>query len=116
MNEASVDQPITILVPSANYMLASITLSNASISLTAAEGGFYSAKSQGGTALVAATQVYSTLTGAALNASGSAMLATISTAGTNNELNLGTIYFNLGTAQGAPATADIRVYCRPLYN
>lgn len=109
------DQAIQIAVPSRYYLLDSIVIDNASVSLTTAAGGFYTAASKGGVALVANTQTYSTLTAAAVNASGSAMLATIATAGQNNQLNANPIYFSLTTPQGAAATADIRVYCRPAY-
>jgi len=112
---ATSDQAIPISFPSAYYMLDAIAVDNASLSLDTAAGGFYTAASKGGVALVANSQAYSTLTAAAANASGSAMLATIASAGQNNQLNLRTIYFSLTTPQGAAATADIRVYCRPLY-
>lgn len=114
-NSASADQAIPISAPSALYMLDAITINNASLSLTTAAGGFYTAAAQGGVALVAATQAYSTLTSAANDAAGSAMSATIATAGATNALDLPVIYFNLTTAQGAAATADIRAFCRPLY-
>jgi hypothetical protein len=109
------DQAIPISVPSRLYMLDAITINNASVSLTTAAGGFYTAASKGGTIVVAAAQAYSTLTAAANDASGSAMSATIATAGANNALDVTTLYFSLTTAQGAAATADIRVFCRPLY-
>lgn len=109
------DQAIPISVPSLTYMLDSITIANASISLTTAQGGFYTAASKGGTAVVANTQAYSTLTAAALDASGSAMTATLAAAGANNALDIQTLYFSLTTGQGAAATADIRIYCRPAF-
>lgn len=124
------DQKITVSVPTTNFMLDSIVVSNASVSLTTAQGGVYTAASKGGTAVVAATQAYTTLTAAAAGASGSAMTMTLATAGSNNMLvaptfspaggsaaviGNGILYFALTTAQGAAATADIRVYCRPMY-
>lgn len=112
---ATTDQAIPISFPSAYYMLDAIAVDNASVSLDTAAGGFYTAASKGGVAVVANSQVYSTLTHADANASGSAMLATIAAAGQNNQLNVRTLYFSLTTPQGAAATADIRVYCRPLY-
>ena len=66
-----------------------------------AVGGFYSAATKGGVELVAATQVYSALTSASIT-----LDCTIaSVVG-----GLGNVYFSLTTAQGAPATADIRIY------
>jgi hypothetical protein len=112
---STADQAIPISVPSSTYMLDSIVISNASVSLSTAAGGFYTAASKGGTTLVANTQAYSTLTAAAVNAAGSSMSATLGTGATTSALNASPIYFSLTTGQGAAATADIRVYCRPLY-
>jgi hypothetical protein len=53
------------------------------------------------------------LTAAATNAAGSVMQATLAIP--TAAFNLNAIYFALTTAQGAAATADIRVTCRPLY-
>ena len=114
MNTAA-DQPIYISAPTALYSLASIEVSNASVSLLTAAGGIYTAVAKGGAAVVAANQAYSTLTAAATNAAGSTLLLTIATAGSTAYFNLGTLYFALTTPQGAAATADIRVRCTPLY-
>jgi hypothetical protein len=77
---------------------------NASISLTTAAGGFYTAASKGGTALVAAGQVYSALT-----ASDLALEATLAVP--NDWWAAGTpVYLSLTTAQGAAATGDVYVY------
>lgn len=115
------DQAIPISVPSGTWMVDSITISNPSISLTTAAGGFYTAASKGGVAVVAAAQAYSSLTNHTANTTGNAMLATIATAGNTTMFNgyqqsspINTLYLSLTTAQGAAATADVRVYCRPL--
>jgi len=77
---------------------------NASISLTTAAGGFYTAAAKGGTALVAAGQAYSALTAANL-----AMECTLNAAA--DWWAAGTpVYLSLATAQGAAATADVYVY------
>lgn len=110
---STADQAIPISFPSATYQIDSIDISNASISLTTAVGGFYPSASKGGTAIVANSQAYSTLTAAAVNAAGSTMTATLAV--TTAAWNLRTIYFSLTTPQGAAATADIRIYCRPLF-
>lgn len=116
------DQAIPISVPSATYMIESIAISNPSVSLTTAAGGFYSAASKGGVAVVAAAQAYSGLTSNTANTTGNALLATIATAGNTTVFQgpsqtspISTLYFSLTTAQGAAASADIRVYCRPLF-
>lgn len=93
------DQSITI--PAQAWRITRITVTNASISMTTAAGGFYNAASKGGTAIVAAAQVYSALTSA-----GVILTCTIAV-----PANVVTpIYFALTTAQGVAATADIRVY------
>lgn len=118
---ATTDQAIPISVPSATYTIDSIEISNPSISLTTAAGGFYSAASKGGVAVVANTQAYSSLTTNAANATGNAMLATLATAGNTTAFQgptqtspITSLYLSLTTAQGSAATADVRVYCRPL--
>jgi hypothetical protein len=110
---STADQAIPISFPSVNYEIEGIQISAASVSLTTAAGGFYPAASKGGTAIVASSQAYSTLTAAAVNSAGSVMSATLNNA--TALYNLRTIYFSLTTAQGAAATANIRVYCRPHY-
>lgn len=117
------DQAITISVPSATYIVDQITISNPSVSMTTAAGGFYSAVSKGGVAIVASGQAYSSLTTNAANSTGNAMAATIATAGTTTAFGgptqganaIPTIYLSLTTGQGAAATADIRVRCRLLF-
>jgi hypothetical protein len=98
------DQILTSHIPvGQRYYITRVLITNASISLTTAVGGFYSAASKGGTTLVASSQAYSQLTGANL-----ALGATLATGATNNTFAV-TPYFSLSTAQGAAATADIYV-------
>lgn len=101
---ATTDQAITINKQNitSRYVITKIIVTNASISLTTAAGGIYPAASKGGTAIVAAAQAYSALTSAnhVLNA----------TLAVNLSYTLDTIYLSLTTAQGAAATADVRVY------
>lgn len=109
------DQAIAIASPTLPYMIDSIAVSNPSVSLTTAQGGFYSAASKGGIAAVASTQAYTSLTTATANTTGNAMLATLATAGNTTSFTATTFYLSLTTGQGAAATADVRVYCRPMY-
>ena len=90
-----------------NFILDKIVVTNASISLTTAVGGVYTAASKGGTAVVAAGQVYTALT-----ASTKFVALTLANSALTNVLNLSNLYFSLTTAQGAAATADIYVYGR----
>lgn len=102
------DQLIPITLQAENFKLVEILVTNASISLTTAVGGIYTAASKGGTALVANSQVYSALTAAGkfkdLTLANSALTDLVASA-TQTDL-----YFSLTTAQGAAATADIYVY------
>lgn len=105
------DQPIAIPQRILAFQLTSIIVTNASISLTTAQGGFYPQASKGGTALVANSQAYSALTSASaiLNPTlaGSAGTTRFSSSNLNAISGLLNIWFSLTTAQGAAATADI---------
>ena len=102
------DQQITIFSNPSKYIIRRIVVTNASTSLTTAAGGIYTATSKGGTAVVAAAQAYTTLTGATLfldltlNTSGSANITVKS--------SIPNLYLSLTTAQGAAATADVYIY------
>lgn len=116
------DQAIPISMPSATWTVDSIAVSNPSVSMTTAQGGVYSAASKGGVAIVANTQAYTALTGNTANTTGNYMTATLATAanttafqGPTQNSPIKTLYLSLTTAQGAAATADVRVFCRPLY-
>ena len=102
---STADQAISM--PPTGYSIAAIEINNASISLTTAVGGFYSAASKGGTVLVPATQTYTFLTGSTKR-----MDAALTSDAVNTKFTLGTVYFALTTAQGAAATADIYVIGR----
>jgi hypothetical protein len=99
------DQAI-VLTP--NCVPMEFLVTNASISLTTAAGGIYTAAAKGGVAIVAATQVYSNLTiatRAVLLTIAQLMNAVAGTAATPAQ-----IFFSLTTGQGAAATADIYVF------
>ncbi len=97
------DQAIPITrIGSQKYLITKIFVTNASTSLTAADGGIYTATSKGGTAIVAAAQVYTALT--------SATVGLDLTLAVNNTYTLDNLYFSLTGAQGGAATADIYVF------
>jgi hypothetical protein len=109
------DQPIAIPQYITAFRIANIIITNASISLTTAQGGFYPAASKGGTPIVASSQAYSALT-----TSAGLMTATLASFGSGTRFssaNLGAIggllaiWFSLSVAQGAAATADIFFVC-----
>lgn len=95
------DQAITITA--SKYVVRKIVVTNASASLTLAAGGFYTATSKGGTAIVAAIQVYTALTG-----STKYLEATLQNL-TTDVLTAGTLYLSLTAAQGGTATADVYI-------
>jgi hypothetical protein len=97
------DQAIPITrIGTKRYVITRITVTNASTSLTAADGGIYTAVSKGGTAVVAAAQVYTALT--------SSTVALDLTLAVNNTYNVSNLYLSLTGTQGGAATADVRVY------
>ena len=105
------DQPIIIPQSIVAFQLTGIVITNASLSLTTAQGGFYPAASKGGTPIVASSQAYSALTTAngLLSATLAAFgLTTRFSAATLGNINgLLAIWFALTTPQGAAATADV---------
>ena len=105
---STADQKITIFSNPSKYIIRRIVVTNASANLTTAAGGIYTAVSKAGTAVVASSQVYTTLTGSTLfldltlNTSGSANITVKS--------SIPNLYLSLTTAQGTAATADVYVY------
>lgn len=89
-------------------LLTRARLNNASIDLTASDGGIYTAAAKGGIAVVAATQVHTALTGPTLG-----MDLTLAAAGLD-ELTLTDLWLSLTGAQGAAATADLWIFGIPL--
>jgi hypothetical protein len=105
---STADQAISIrLVGATNYIIEKILVTNASASLSLAAGGIYTAASKGGTAIVAAGQVYSALTG-------STKVVSLTLAVLTDVLSASTVYLSLTVAQGTAATADIYVFGRLL--
>lgn len=105
------DQPIAIPQRITAFSLTGILITNASLSLTTAVGGFYPAAGKGGVPIVPANQSYAMLTNSSL-----LLWATLSSLGQNTRFsasNLGSIagfiniWFSLTTPQGAAATGDI---------
>lgn len=85
---------------------AVVIASNPSVSLTTAVGGIYPAISKGGTALVAATQVYSGLT-----AVGTKVNLTTGTTSNGTVFNA-PLYLSLTTPQGTAALCDLYIFGR----
>jgi hypothetical protein len=105
---STADQIITMFSNPSKYIIRRIVVANASISLTTAAGGVYTAASKGGVAVVAAAQAYSSLTSSALFLD--LTLSTSGSASTTVKSSIPNLYLSLTTAQGAAATADVYVY------
>ncbi len=89
------------LLDTANYSVSNVIFTNASISLTTALAGVFTAPSAGGTAIVA-NAALSALTGSTVVSQ-----RTVASTAVQTGQNL---YVNVGTAQGAAATMDVYVY------
>ena len=115
LNSANTDNAMTVTLPSGttNYTITGITVQNngTTASLTTATGGLFSAAAGGGLAL-AANQALSAITSNAVNTDANSLNLT-QTVATRTVINSGTLYFRVGTAQGAAATANIYVYAQP---
>ena len=94
------DQPIPI--SAAVYQITGIIVTNCSASLTLAAGGFYPTTAKGGTAIVAAGQVYTALTAATIT-----LNATIAAGAVRYTVT--PVYLSLTAAQGSAATCDVYV-------
>lgn len=99
--DMNVDTDQAIAINSARYIIRRIVAQNASISLTLAAGGIYTAAVKGGTAIVTAAQVYS-----ALSAASKFLDLTLIAALGTDILTVTTLFLSLTTAQGAAATCD----------
>jgi hypothetical protein len=98
------DQACAIPASVTAWVPTSIIVTNCSGTFTLAVGGVYPATSKGGTALVAAAQAYTALTGATV-VLGLTLAANI--AATRQTIN--TVYLSLTTGAGSAATCDFYV-------
>lgn len=116
LNSANTDNAMTVTLPSGttNYRITSVMVQNngTTASLTTATGGLFSAAAGGGLAL-AANQALSTITANAVNTDANS-LALTQTVASRTVINSATLYFRVGTAQGAAATANVYVYGQPM--
>ncbi len=100
------DQPINLQVPAgARYGITKIWGANATVNLTTAAGGIYTAAAKGGPVIVLAAQAYTGFSAATVFAGLTVVSAQLALTQTANPL-----YFNLTTAQGAAATMDLFVF------
>lgn len=102
---STADQACVIPASVTKWNVTAITVTNCSTSMTLAAGGVYPTTAKGGTALVAATQVYSTLTSGTITLNLTMLAAVLATPYIVN-----TVYLSLTTGQGSAATCDFYVY------
>jgi len=100
---STADQAIPIAA--AKYVIRRIVVTNASGTPTLAVGGIYTAASKGGSAVVAATQAFSGLTGGTVS-----LDLTIAAAGIGVALTAAQLFLSLTTAQGSAMTADLYIF------
>ena len=95
------DQATLAINNASSYSVSNVVFTNASISLTTAAAGLFTAPAAGGTGLVANAAL------SALTASTVVSQRTVASTALQTAQNL---YLNVGTAQGAAATMDVYVY------
>lgn len=86
---------------SGRWSVSNVVFTNASVDLTTAEAGVFTAPSAGGTAIVA---------DAALSALSSSSVVSQRTVASTAAQTGGNLYVNVSVAQGAAATMDVFVY------
>ena len=104
------DQIIAIPSSVAVFHLSGVFVTNASIPLTNAVGGFYNGPSKSGSAIVLASQTYSTLTtpDLLLQAPLTNPFGLFTRFSANNMIN-NQFFLSLTTPQGAPCSADVYI-------
>lgn len=99
---ATGDQAVMQIITANPFSVFQVVMTNASISLTTAAAGVFTAQAAGGTAIVA---------NAALSAmTGPTVVSQRTVAATAVQSNVLNLYVNVGTAQGTAATVDCYVY------
>ena len=98
---ATGDQATLSIINSSNYSVSNVVFTNASVSLSSAAAGLFTAPSAGGTGVVSNAAL------SALSASTVVSQRTVASTAIQSGQNL---YLNVGTAQGATATMDVYVY------
>ena len=96
-----VGDTVLTLIATSSFSVAQVVLTNASTSLTTAACSVYTAPSAGGTAIVS-NAVMSGMTGSTI--------VDQRTVASTALVSGSALYFHVGTAQGAAATCDVRVY------
>ena len=98
---ATGDQAVMNIINSTNYSVSNVIFTNASVSLSSAAAGVFTAPSAGGTAIMSNAAL------SGLTSSSVVGQETVATTATQSSQKL---YVNVGTAQGAAATVDVYIY------
>jgi hypothetical protein len=99
------DQQILLIGLAGRWRITRISVTNTSLAgMSTAAGGLYTAVSKGGTAIVAAAQVYTGLTNASTSLDLTLAVPNL------NFVSSTPLYLSLTTPQGVAATADIYVF------
>lgn len=98
---STADQTFSLNTGISKYQPDVIQCTNASTSMTLAAGGIYPSASKGGTAVVAASQVYTALT-----SSTKVLNLTIAV----TDIQTGALILSLTTGHGSAATADLYIW------
>ena len=98
---ATGDQAVLPIQNATSYSVSNVVFTNASVSLSSAAAGLFTASTAGGTAIVS---------NAALSALSASTVVSQRTVATTALQTAQTLYLNVGTAQGAAATMDVYVY------
>lgn len=98
------DQAIPITSSITAFQITSIVVTNCSANLTTAAGGFYPTTAKGGTAIVAAIQIYTALTGSTV-----LLGTTVAATPLVTRYAISNVYLSLTTGQGTAATCDVYV-------
>ncbi len=101
------DQPILVQSSIQVFQLTGIIIANTTRSITTAVGGFYTGPSKSGSAIVAAGQVYTALTGPNLLMQATLTAFANSARFSPSLLNANQLFFSLTTPQGIACNADI---------
>ncbi len=112
-NQTNTDNAFTLILPTGitRYTVNNIRLSNASASISTATVGMFTATGGGGQTIAANQAI--TITQTAADTNNNAMILTLTNGNTMAYTDT-TLQFRLGTAQGAPATADVILIINPL--
>ena len=101
------DQPLLLPSTITAFAITGIVVCNSAVSLSTAVGGFYPQTSKGGTAIVANTQVYSSLNTVTKLLNCTIPAGVLATRYDRTNVPNWAIYLSLTTAQGIAANADI---------